>query len=212
MGQNRDYYSRATRSTDNSREGAIMPNLFSAFRVHRFHLPLSIALLVLSPAITACRKEQPSAESVTSPAATPSAAPPAASSPAPSGVFVHRDRAPSPGGSEVEFYSILRFGYDGQVCSVNVSTELDDDVLSRYSKSCDAHEKNREYGKYMFVNGTITFSLGESDYSGVFDKDRLILTTVYRPTQKTSTDEYRHHDVSYDNQERQSLPSGSGTP
>jgi hypothetical protein len=35
----------------------------------------------------------------------------------------------------------------------------------------------------------------------VFDKDRLILTTLYRPTQKTSTDEYRHHDVSYDKQE-----------
>lgn len=180
-------------------------------RVHRFHLALSVALLVLPMAVTGCRK-QPSAESVRSPAATPSAAPPAAPSPAPSGVFVHRDMAPSPGGSEVEFYSILRFGKDGQVCSVNVSTELDDDVLSRYSKSCDAHEKNREYGKYTFVSATITFSLGESDYSGVFDKDRLILTTVYRPTQKTSTDEYRHHDVSYDSQERQSLPSGSGTP
>jgi len=180
-------------------------------RVHRFQLALSVALLVLAVAITGCHKEQPSAESVT-PSATPSAAPPAAPSPAPSGVFVHRDRAPSPSGSEVEFYSILRFGKDGQVCSVSVSTELDDDALARYSKSCDAHEKNREYGKYTFVNGTITFSLGESDYSGVFDKDRLILTTVYRPTQKTSTDEYRHHDVGYDNQERQSLPSGSGTP
>ena len=168
-------------------------------RVHPFHLALSVALLVVPVAITGCHKEQPSAESVSSPPATPSAAPSAEPSPAPSGVFVHRDRAPSPGGSDVEFYSILRFGKDRQVCSVNVSTDLDDDVLSRYSKSCDAHKKNREYGKYTFVNGTITFSLGESDYSGVFDKDRLILTTVYRPTQKTSTDEYRHHDVSLDN-------------
>ena len=167
-------------------------------RVHTFHLALSVALLVV-PVATGCHKEQPSAESVSSSPATPSATQPAQPSPAPSGVFVHRDRAPSPGGSDVEFYSILRFGNDGQVCSVNVSTELDDDVLSRYSKSCDAHEKNREYGKYTFVNGTITFSLGESDYSGVFDKDRLILTTTYRPTQKTSTDEYRYHDVSLDN-------------
>ena|SRR6516162_730906 len=73
-------------------------------------------------------------------------------------------------------------------------------AISRcHSGRPDVHEKNREYGKYTFVNGTITFSLGESDISGVFDKDRLILTTVYRPTQKTSTDEYRHHDVSLDN-------------
>ncbi len=68
--------------------------------------------------------------------------------PPPSGVFVHRDMAPSPNGHDVEFYSILRFGKDGQVCSVNVSAELDDEVLSRYSKSCDAREKGREYGKY----------------------------------------------------------------
>jgi hypothetical protein len=180
-----------------------------SFWAHRFHLTVSVALLVLSVSITGCRKAKPSAEA-TSPAA--SAAPSAAPSSAPSGVFVHEDRATSGAGNEVEFYSLLRFGKDGQVCNVNVSTELDDEILSRYSKSCDAHEKNREYGKYTFVNGTITFSLGESDYSGVFDKDRLILTTVYRPTQKTSTDEYRHHDVGYDNQEPQSTPSGPSNP
>ena len=179
--------------------------------VHRFHQALSVALLILPVVITGCRKEQPSAESLTSPEAPASAAPPAAPSPAPSGVFVHQDRATS-GGYEVAYYSILRFGKDGQVCSVNVSTDLDDEVLSQYSKSCDAHEKNRDYGRYTFVNGTITFSLGESDYSGVFNKDRLILTTLYRPTQKTSTDEYRHHDVGYDNQEQRRIPSGSGNP
>lgn len=174
------------------------------FRAQWFHLTVSVVLLVLSASILGCRKEKPTAEA-TSPAA-PSEAPPAPSS-APSGVFVHEDRATSGSGNEVQFYSILRFGKDGQVCSVNVSTELDDEALSRYSKSCDAREKNREYGKYTFVNGTITFSLGESDYSGVFDKDRLLLTTVYRPTQKTSTDEYRHHDVAYDNQGQPSTPS-----
>jgi hypothetical protein len=176
-----------------------------SFRAHRLHLTGSVALLVISVAIAGCRKEKP-AESGMSPA--PPAATPATPSPAPSGVFVHKDIAPSSAGHDVEFYSILRFGKDGQVCSVNVSTELDDEALSRYSKSCDAREKNREYGNYTFVNGTITFSLGESDYSGVFNKDRLILSTVYRPTQKTSTDEYRHHDVGYDNQEQQSVPSG----
>ncbi|MBZ5653515.1 MAG: hypothetical protein LAO18_23900 [Acidobacteriia bacterium] len=176
-----------------------------SFRAHRPHLTVSVALLAISVAIAGCRKEKP-AESGISPAAP--AAPPAAPSPAPSGVFVHKDIATSSGGHDVEFYSILRFGKDGQVCSVNVSSDLDDEALSRYSKSCDAREKNREYGKYTFVNGTITFSLGESDCSGVFDKDRLILSTVYRPTQKTSTDEYRHHDVGYDNQEQQSIPSG----
>ena len=170
----------------------------------RFHLTVSVGLLLLSLSILGCRKEKPPAEAA-SPAS--SGAPPVAPSSVPSGVFVHEDKATSGGGHEVEFYSILRFGRDGQVCSVNVSTELDDEVLSRYSKSCDAREKNREYGKYTFVNGTITFSLGESDYSGVFDKDRLILTTVYRPTQGTSTDEYRHHDVGYDNQEQPSTPS-----
>ena len=175
-----------------------------AFRPHRLQLTVSVALLAISLAIAGCRNEKP-AESAPSPAV--SAAAPAMPSSAPSGVFVHRDIATS-GGNNVEFYSILRFGKDGQVCSVNVSTELDDAALSRYSKSCDAREKNREYGNYTFVNGTITFSLGESDYSGVFDKDRLILKTVYRPTQKTSTDEYRHHDVAYDNQEQQSIPSG----
>jgi hypothetical protein len=166
---------------------------------------VSVALLVLTVAVTACRKEK-SSEVEPSPPAS-SATPQAVPSPAPSGVFVHRDIGQSRKGNEVEFYSILRFGKDGQVCNVNVSAELDDEALSRYSKSCDAHEKDREYGKYTFVNGTITFSLGESDYSGVFDKDRLILHTVYRPTQKTSTDEYRHYDVSYDNQEPQSNPS-----
>lgn len=176
------------------------------FRAQRFHLAVSVALLVFSVAITGCHKEKPSTDSGSS-SATPSAALPAAPSLPPSGVFVHQDRASS-GGREVEFYSILRFGKDGQVCSVNVSTELDDEVLSQYSKSCDAHAKNHEYGKYTFVNGTITFGLGESDYSGVFSKDRLILSVVYRPTQKTSTDEYRHHDVGYDNQEQQSIPSG----
>lgn len=175
-------------------------------RAHRIHLAVSVALLVLCVAISGCHKEK-SSEVGTSPRA-PSAAPPAAPSPPPSGVFVHKDMAPSPSGHDVEFYSILRFGKDGQVCSVNVSAELDDEALSRYSKSCDAREKNREYGNYTYVNGTITFSLGESDYSGVFDKDRLILSTVYRPTQKTSTDEYRHHDVAYDNPEQQSIPSG----
>lgn len=175
-----------------------------SFRAHRFHWAVSVALLVVSAAITGCRKEKP-VESEAPP--VPPAAPPAAPSPAPSGVFVHQDRATSSGGHEVDFYSILRFGKDGQVCSVNVSTELDDEALSRYSKSCDAHDKDREYGKYTFVNGTITFNLGESDYSGVFDKDRLILSTVYRPTQKTSTDEYRHHDVDDDNQEQPSVPS-----
>src|SRR5580658_5593570 len=176
------------------------------FRAHRLHLTVS-ALLAVCVAIAGCRKEKP-AESEISPA--PPAAPPAAPSPAPSGVFVHRDIATSSGGHDVDFYSILRFGKDGQVCSVNVSTELDDEALSRYSKSCDAREKDREYGKYTFVNGTITFSLGESDYSGSFDQDknRLILSTVYRPTQKTSTDEYRHHDVAYDHREPQSVPSG----
>ena len=177
----------------------------TSFRAHRLRVTVSLALLAISVAIPGCRKEQP-AESGMTPAALPPA-PPAASTPAPSGVFVHRDVATS-AGHDVEFYSILRFGKDGQVCSVNVSTELDDEALSRYSKSCDAREKDREYGNYTFVNGTITFSLGASDYSGVFDKDRLILTTVYRPTQKTSTDEYRHHDVGYDNQEQQSVPSG----
>ena len=177
-----------------------------SFRAHRLHLTGSVALLAISVAIAGCRKEKP-AESGMSPAEAP-AAPPVAPSPAPSGVFVHKDIAPSSSGHDVEFYSILRFGKDGQVCSVNVSTELDDAALSRYSKSCDAREKNREYGNYTYVNGRITFSLGESDYSGVFDKDRLILSTVYRPTQKTSTDEYRHHDVGYDNQEQQSVPSG----
>ena len=177
-----------------------------SFRAHRLHLTVSVALLAISVAIAGCRKEKP-AESRVSPAAAPTASPAAPSAP-PSGVFVHKDLAPSSSGHEVEFYSILRFGKDGQVCSVNVSAELDDEALSRYSKSCDAREKNREYGHYTFVNGTITFSLGESDYSGVFDKDKLILSTVYRPTQKTSTDEYRHHDVGYDNQEQQSTPSG----
>ena len=175
-----------------------------SFGPHRLHLTVSVALLAISLAIVGCRKEKP-ADSGVSPAV--SATPPAAPSPAPSGVFVHRDIATS-GGNNVEFYSILRFGKDSQVCSVNVSAELDEAALSRYSKSCDAHEKNREYGNYTFVNGTITFSLGASDYSGVFDKDRLILSTVYRPTQKTSTDEYRHHDVGYDNQGQQSIPSG----
>ena len=177
-----------------------------SFRAHRVHLTASVALLAISLAIAGCRKEKP-AESEVSPAESP-AAPPAAPSTPPSGVFVHRDMAPSSSGHDVEFYSILRFGKDGQVCSVNVSAELDDAALSRYSKSCDAHERSREYGNYTFVNGTITFSLGESDYSGVFDKDRLILRTVYRPTQKTSTDEYRHHDVAYDSREQQSIPSG----
>ena len=174
-------------------------------RAHRLHWIVSLALLAISVALAGCRNEKP-AESEVSQAASPTP-PPAAPSPAPSGVFVHRDIATS-GSNNVEFYSILRFGKDGQVCSVNVSAELDDAALSRYSKSCDAREKNREYGTYKFVNGTITFSLGESDYSGVFEKDRLILTTVYRPTQKTSTDEYRHHDVAYDSQEPQSVPSG----
>jgi hypothetical protein len=178
-----------------------------SFSAHRLHMTMSVALLAISVAIPGCRKEKP-AESGTSPAPPP-AAPPAASIPAPSGVFVHKDIATSSGGHDVDFYSILRFGKDGQVCSVNVSTELDDEALARYSKSCDAHEKDREYGNYTFVNGTITFSLGESDYSGTFDKDRLILSTRYRPTQKTSTDEYRHHDVAYDNQEPQSIPPGT---
>jgi len=179
-----------------------------SFRAHRLHLTVSIALLAVSVPIAGCRKDKP-AESGMSAAAPPAAAP-AAPSPAPSGVFVHKDIATSSGGHDVDFYSILRFGKDGQVCSVNVSTELDDEALSRYSKSCDAREKDREYGKYTFVNGIITFSLGESDYSGSFDQDknRLILSTVYRPTQKTSTDEYRHHDVAYDHQEPQSVPSG----
>ncbi len=173
---------------------------------HRVHLTVSVALLAISVAMAGCRKEKPE-ESEVSTSTAPTATP-AVPSPAPSGVFVHKDMAPSSTGHDLEFYSILRFGKDGQVCSVNVSTELDDEALSRYSKSCDARDKNREYGNYTFVNGTITFSLGESDYSGVFDKDRLILKTVYRPTQKTSTDEYRHHDVGYDNQEQQSIPSG----
>jgi hypothetical protein len=178
-----------------------------SFSAHRSRVAAPVALLALCVAITGCRKEKSSAESGTS-QETPPTAPPAAFSPAPSGVFVHKDVATSAGGHEVEFYSILRFGKDGQVCSVNVSTELDDEVLSRYARSCDAHEKTREYGKYTFVNGTITFSLGDSDYSGVFDKDRLILSSVYRPTQKTTTDEYRHHDVGDDSQEQQSIPSG----
>lgn len=177
-----------------------------SFRAHRPRLAVSVALLAISVAIAGCSKEKP-AESGMSPE-TPPAAPPATPSKAPSGVFVHKDMATSSSGRDVEFYSILRFGKDGQVCSVNVSAELDDEALSRYSKSCDAREKNREYGNYTLVNGTIKFSLGESDYSGVFEKDRLILSTVYRPTQKTSTDEYRHHDVGYDNQEPQSVPSG----
>jgi hypothetical protein len=175
-----------------------------SFRAHRLRWALFAALLAISMAIAGCRKEKP-AESEMSPA--PPAAPPAAPSPAPSGVFVHKDIASS-GGHDVDFYSLLRFGKDGQVCSVNVSTELDDEALSRYSKSCDVHEKDREYGKYTFVNGTITFSLGETDYSGTFDQDRLILSTVYRPTQKTSTDEYRHREVGYDSQEQPSNPSG----
>ncbi len=175
-----------------------------SFRAHRLRITVSVALLAISVSIAGCRTEKP-ADSGMSPAPPP-AAPPAAPSAAPSGVFVHKDIATSSGGHDVDFYSILRFGKDGQVCSVNVSTELDDEVLSRYSKSCDAREKDREYGNYTFVNGTITFSLGETDYSGVFEKDRLILSTVYRPTQKTSTDEYRHRDVAYDNQ--QNIPSG----
>jgi len=177
-----------------------------SFRAHRLQTTLCVALLAISGAIAGCHKEKPD-ESGVSQTESPAASP-AAPSPALSGVFVHRDMAPSSSGHDVEFYSILRFGKDGQVCNVNVSAELDDEALSRYSKSCDAREKNREYGKYTFVNGMITFSLGESDYSGIFDKDRLILSTVYRPTQKTSTDEYRHHDVGYDNQEQQSIPSG----
>jgi len=177
-----------------------------SFRAHRLHLTASVALLAILLVIPGCRKEKPAESGVST--APPPAAPPTAPSSPPSGVFVHKDIATSGGGHDVEFYSILRFGKDGQVCSVNVSTELDDEALSRYSKSCDAHEKDREYGKYTFVNGTITFSLGESDYSGTFDKDKLILSTVYRPTQKTSTDEYRHHDVGTDNQEPQSTPSG----
>jgi hypothetical protein len=181
-------------------------NIWSkSFRAHRLHLTVS-ALLAIFLALAGCQKEK-SAESEVSPAEPPATAP-AAPSAAPSGVFVHKDIATSSGGHDVDFYSILRFGKDGQVCSVNVSTELDDEALSRYSKSCDAREKDREYGKYTFVNGTITFSLGESDYSGVFDKDRLVLSTLYRPTQKTSTDEYRHHDVVYDHQEQQSVPPG----
>ena len=177
-----------------------------SFRAHRLHVAVSVALVASSLTVAGCRKEKP-AESGASQTAAPAVSPAAPSSP-PSGVFVHKDMAPSSSGHDLEFYSILRFGKDGQVCSVNVSAELDDEALSRYSKSCDAHEKNREYGNYTFVDGKITFSLGESDYSGVFDKDRLILSTVYRPTQKTSTDEYRHHDVAYDNQEQQGSPTG----
>jgi hypothetical protein len=173
-------------------------------RANRLPLALAVALLVLSVAIAGCRKEQSPAEVGNSPPA-PSAAPPAEPSSAPSGVFVHRDMAQSANGEQVDFYSILRFGKDGLVCNVNVSAELDDDALSRYSKSCDAREKDREYGKYTFMNGTITFSLGESNYSGVFDRDRLILSTIYRPSQKSSTDEYRHYEVSYE--EQQSAPS-----
>ena len=106
----------------------------------------------------------------------------------------------------MEFYSILRFGNDGQVCHVNLTAEPDDEALSRYSKSCDARARDREYGKYTLGNGTITFSLGESDYSGVFANEKLILSTVYRPTQKTSTDVYRHYDVRSDHQEQQGAP------
>ena len=179
-----------------------------SFRAHRWYLTGSVALIVLCAAVvlllTGCHKEKPVEEAAP---AAPAAEAPAAPSAAPSGVFVHKDVASS-GGHDVDFYSILRFAKDGQVCSVNVTTELDDEALSRYSKSCDAHDKGREYGKYTFVNGTITFSLGETDYSGTFNNDRLILSTVYRPTQKTSTDEYRHHDVAYDSQGQQSVPSG----
>ena len=176
-------------------------------KAHRLHLAVFFALLVLCAAGTDCRKEKSPAEAGTSPP-TQSEALPAAPSSAPSGVFVHRDTGHSANGNEeVEFYSIFRFGKDGQVCHANLTAEPDDEALSRYSKSCDARERNREYGKYTFGNGTIAFSLGESDYSGVFDQDRLILSTVYRPTQKTSTDVYRHYDVSFDNQEQQSTPS-----
>jgi len=172
----------------------------------RLHLAVSVALLVFCVAISGCRKEKSPAEGGTSPPA-PSAAPAAAPSPAPSGVFVHKDIGHSASSEQVEFYSILRFGKNGLVCHVNVTAEPDDKALSRYSKSCDARESDREYGKYTFVDGTITFSLGESDYSGMFDQDRLILNTVYRPTQKTSTDVYRHYAVGDDNQDQQSPPS-----
>lgn len=176
-------------------------------RTHRLHLAVSVALLVLSVAITGCRKGKSPAEVGASPP-VPSTATPAAPSSVPPGVFVHRDIGHSANGDEeVEFYSILRFGKDGQVCHMNLTAEPNDEVLSRYSRACDAREKDREYGRYTFVNGTITFSLGESDYSGVFGNDRLILSTVYRPTQKTSTDVYRHYDISSDNQEQQSTPS-----
>jgi len=99
-------------------------------KAHRLHLAVSVALLVFCVAITGCHKEK-SSEVGTSPPA-PSAAPPAAPSSAPSGVFVHRDMAPSPNGHEVEFCSILRFGKDGQVCNVNVSAEL----LNWMMRSC----------------------------------------------------------------------------
>ena len=161
-------------------------NWSKSFRAHRLRVKVSVVLLAISVASAGCRKEKP-AESEMSPAAPP-AAPPAASSPAPSGVFVHKDIATSSGGHDVDFYSILRFGKDGQVCSVNVSTELDDEALARYSKSCDAREKDREYGKYTYVNGTITFSLGESDYSGVFDKRQADLE---HPLSAHSEDEHR---------------------
>ena len=170
-------------------------------RALRLPLAVSVVSLLLCAVGTGCHKEKSATEAGTSPPTQPAALPAAPSS-APSGVFVHRDIGHSGSGDEVEFYAILRFGKDGQVCNANVSAELDDEALSRYSKSCDAREKDREYGKYTFVNGTITFSLGESDYSGVFDQDRLILSTVYRPTQKTSTDVYLHYAVSYDNQQQ----------
>ena len=179
---------------------------YKSCKAHRLHLAVSVALAVLSVAIPGCHKEESPAEGGTSPP-PPSAAPPATPSPAPSGVFVHKDIGHSANSEQVEFYSILRFGKNGQVCHVNLTAEPDDEALSRYSKSCDAREKDREYGEYTFVNGTITFSLGESDYSGMFGQDRLILSTVYRPTQKTSTDVYRHYDVSYDNQNQQTAPS-----
>jgi len=170
-------------------------------RAHRVQVAVSVALLVLSVAVTGCRKEKTVVAEPETPVTAPVATPPPTPIPAPMGVFVHKDSGKSPNGADVEFFSLLRFSKDGQVCSVNISTEMDDAVLARYSKACDTQEKDFEYGKYTFINGIITFSLGESEYSGKFYKDRLILDTVYRPTQKSSTDEYRHYDVAYDNQE-----------
>ena len=117
----------------------------------------------------------------------------------PVGTFARVCEATTDDGQKLTELSALRFRKDGKLCrlAVGVDRHANIDLLTivdlrEFSEACDqSAEFNPKYDviQYARKRGNVTFTIGQSDYSGRLQGEKLVLASLHRSTQTREPEE-----------------------